>query len=60
MALIITIKTDNSAFRDDNYYPEIARILESLVENARAGSITLTNPLRDINGNVVGDVRITN
>lgn len=50
----ISIETTNSAFYDSNY--ELARILRDLAEKFEGG-IT-PNKIKDINGNVVGQVDV--
>ena len=59
MKYIITIKTDNAAFEDDES-AEIERILQRLAARLRN---EVTPPsyvsLRDSNGNTVGQLQIT-
>lgn len=65
----LKIKTENDAFRDqdgdfDEYAKarEVLRILKDAVEdfeqNLLWGSITEFKNLRDINGNIVGELRL--
>ena len=65
----LKIKTENAAFRDlngdfDEYAKagEVLRILKDAVEdfeqNLMWGSITEFKNLRDINGNIVGELRL--
>jgi hypothetical protein len=65
MKITITINTDNAAFDLDNAalqqegsMLEVARILETLARRFSAGNWPMEGPIRDINGNTVGDVRI--
>ena len=57
MTITIRLKTDNAAFEDDQD-AEIARILaEYLLTVGRFGFDS--RKLRDINGNIVGTVKVT-
>lgn len=68
MRAIITIDMDGAAFEDDNAGPELARILRVAADAAEAGQFNARSgldyyyrdglPLRDINGNRVGEMRI--
>ena len=56
----LTIDLGNAAFYDEHTgefdpYREVARILDRLSESVGASSIRTDFPLRDINGNHVGD-----
>ena len=53
----IEINCDNVAF-DDDPAPEIARILENLVDNLKHDAALNTEKLRDINGNIVGSAKM--
>ena len=53
----ITIQTGNAAFQDD-CDAEVARILRDLADKLETRQLTTT--LRDINGNVVGEIDYTN
>ena len=58
--ITITIKTDNAAFQDGNRAAEVARILRTLatkVVDVRGGCAPAH--VYDVNGNNVGDVRLT-
>lgn len=55
--ITITIKTDNAAFSDGARDAEIARILRTLAEQVERGGGF--NFPRDINGNIVGNVKAT-
>ena len=55
MSIIITIITDNAAFDDGNKSMEVARILSTI----DIDTIDESKSLRDINGNTVGRVEIT-
>lgn len=52
----ITIDLDNAAFEDNPN--ELARILESLAEPTYNHHEAYTGPLKDINGNTVGQAEI--
>lgn len=54
--ITITIKTDNAAFEDSGYGPEVARILEHMAELVSDwdGHGGLSLPVLDLNGNKVG------
>ena len=52
----ITIKTTNSAFKEDNLYPELTRILRKLADLTEVEYIP--SYLMDINGNKVGKVEV--
>ena len=57
--ITIELNTSNAAF-DDFQGGEIARILEALAVKFENGMVhdTLTDDLRDINGNIVGRILI--
>ena len=62
--LNISINTDNAAFADENLGSEISRILKSYANAIESvidpdTSWELESRLRDINGNVVGQVKLT-
>ena len=62
--LRISINTDNSAFADENLGSEISRILKSYANAIESvidpdTSWELETRLRDINGNTVGQVKLT-
>ena len=62
--LNISINTDNSAFSDENLGSEISRILKSYANAIESvidpdTSWELETRLRDINGNTVGQVKLT-
>lgn len=62
MAFKLEFETGNAAFADagsNAASEEIARILESVAEQFRRGVYTMNaaSPIRDINGNRVGDWR---
>ena len=62
--LKISINTDNSAFADENLGSEISRILKSYANAIESvidpdTSWELETRLRDINGNTVGQVKLT-
>ena len=61
MDITITINCDNAAFEDDNGGPEVARILRELAEACAdgCGPPNLGGSIRDINGNTVGQVTVT-
>ncbi len=55
----LTIQTDNEAFADDSA-GEISRILAELAAKLGPGMLAgQTGKLRDINGNTVGEWRLT-
>lgn len=58
----ITINMDNAAFQEDEYPElELSRILEKLSKGVLSEqhiSVGCSIPLRDINGNKVGDLTI--
>lgn len=59
MSVKVNIKTDNAAFQDGAFFPEVARILRDLanfIEDGTSGNTTKV--LRDINGNTVGSASI--
>jgi hypothetical protein len=57
-SIIIRIATDNATFHEDGG-AEVARILRELADRlAERGLRECASPLRDINGNTVGTVRI--
>lgn len=51
---VLTIKTDNAAFEDDPT-AEVARILRGLADRLEGASPDEDYPLRDLNGNCVGE-----
>ena len=62
--LKISINTDNAAFENENLGSEISRILKSYANAIESvidpdTSWELESRLRDINGNVVGQVKLT-
>ena len=62
--LNISINTDNAAFEDENLGSEISRILKSYANAIESvidpdTSWELETRLRDINGNTVGQVKLT-
>ena len=62
--LNISINTDNAAFASENLGSEISRILKSYANAIESvidpdTSWELESRLRDINGNVVGQVKLT-
>ena len=62
--LNISINTDNAAFAHENLGSEISRILKSYANAIESvidpdTSWELESRLRDINGNVVGQVKLT-
>ena len=63
--LNISINTDNAAFESENLGSEISRILKSYANAIESvidpdTSWELETRLRDINGNTVGQVKLTN
>jgi len=56
----ITITTDNAAFEDSNYGPEVARILRRAAVHMEDTSFMEgdTFPLHHLNGNRVGELKI--
>lgn len=50
--ILITINTDNAAFDDDC---EVPRILRNLANRIEMVGDRAMGPLRDINGNIVGE-----
>ena len=57
MTLKITINTDNAAF-DGRMEYEVASILMTFLAHIQNGG-ELERPLRDSNGNTVGEARLT-
>ena len=62
--LNISINTDNAAFESENLGSEISRILKSYANAIESvidpdTSWELETKLRDINGNTVGQVKLT-
>ena len=62
--LNISINTDNAAFESENLGSEISRILKSYANAIESvidpdTSCELETILRDINGNTVGQVKLT-
>ena len=62
--LKISINTDNAAFKSENLGSEISRILKSYANAIESvidpdTSWELETRLRDINGNTVGQVKLT-
>jgi hypothetical protein len=58
MDITITINTDNDAFQPDPG-SEIARILDNLADKLEMEIIISHQYIRDLNGNICGDVTIT-
>ena len=58
----IEIDTDNAAFKGDDRRPEVARILRNLADHIQYGYVGLYHgheqPLREINGNVIGSLEM--
>ena len=66
MTITITIATDNEAFQDGNKAAEVSRIIaawaqKTAVEARTIGAHTFNGlqPLRDVNGNTVGSVKVS-
>ena len=64
MKIIIDLRTDNAAFESENLGSEISRILKSYANAIESvidpdTSWELETRLRDINGNTVGQVKLT-
>lgn len=57
MEITITINTDNDAFADGNLETEVARILNYLAARVKVGGVD-TYPIKDINGNTVGEMNV--
>ena len=57
--IIITIKTENAAFADDEKAVEVSRILRELAAAIARNDRCAEYVLRDINGNKVGSVSET-
>ena len=57
--ITIKIKTGNSAFQDDQFDLEVARILRELANDFVDGKVSRDKGLFDYNGNRVGGVSIT-
>jgi hypothetical protein len=53
----IKIKTENAAF-DDYEYEEVSRILKDIIEDISRFKMDEKRTLYDINGNVVGELKI--
>ena len=53
----LKIKTDNAAFEDAG--PEVARILRDLARQLEGETGEASGRLRDLNGNTVGEYRLT-
>ena len=51
---VVSIRTDNSAF-DGDHGAEVARILRALADRIEGAALDEYFPLRDINGNNVGE-----
>jgi hypothetical protein len=58
LKIIITIKTDNSAFSDD-IDREVGRLLRVVAERQEQGRTVDGSKLIDVNGNTVGSVKVT-
>lgn len=58
MIATITVRMDNAAFENDPTW-ELAFILKGLAERLQGASIDENFPLRDQNGNRVGELVIT-
>jgi hypothetical protein len=54
----LKIKTDSDAFADD-YFRELARILQNVTDTIEAGAFADSRPVFDINGNRVGEWRLS-
>jgi hypothetical protein len=52
----LTIRTDNAAF-DDDPVPELVKLLAEVAAKLEAG--TRDSTVRDLNGNTVGEYRLT-
>ena len=61
MAFKLSIDTDNAAFEPEEGgpRPELARILRELANVLDAGDGGRGRSLRDVNGNIVGEWRLT-
>lgn len=61
MKLKVTITMDTAAFDEENSGPETARILRDLADecDGRRISAGIVRRLRDVNGNEVGEARVT-
>jgi hypothetical protein len=62
MKLTITIKMDNAAFESWQSGSEVARILTNLASSLAGRDLNRSEDsftLRDINGNVVGEAKVT-
>jgi hypothetical protein len=57
--ITITIKTENAAFQDGNRAYEVARILRHLADRIGVDLPPQSPKLLDINGNTVGEVKLT-
>ena len=57
--ITITIKTDNAAFGDSDYGPEVSRILAKLAREYRDYDRPQFAKVYDSNGNAVGKVTLT-
>lgn len=65
MKIEITFSTDNAAF-EDNLLGEVfdttikaAQILVDAIKDAQDEVTDFTQPLRDVNGNTIGHVKVT-
>jgi len=56
--VIIKINTDNAAF-DEDYWAEVAFILQELSSSLTGGLSNGSRKIRDVNGNTVGSVVVT-
>ena len=63
MTLTIKITMDNAAFEAEQSGPEAARILKQAAETIYFGNMGMKRGarmlLRDLNGNIVGEARVT-
>lgn len=63
MKLIVTVNMDNAAFKEASEGAEAARILNHLAEVIEHEGLGMSPgarmPLRDINGNRVGEAKVT-
>lgn len=57
--ITITIRTENAAFQDGNRAYEVARILRHLADRIGVDLPPQSPALHDINGNKVGEIRLT-
>lgn len=57
MKCVIEINMDNAAFEDQGGIPELSRVIRNALDQMERGQ-DLVN-IRDINGNIVGALEIT-